>query len=40
MYLVDIPERESEAIRRLFKSMHISEGLFKSLGLDLYSPGI
>lgn len=34
MYLVDIPQKESEAIRRLLRLMDISGGLFESLGLD------
>lgn len=35
MYLVDIPERESEAIKRLLKLLPITTGcLFESLGLD------
>ena len=34
MYLVDIPGKESEAIKRLLKLLPITGGLFKSLGLD------
>ncbi len=34
MYLVEIPEKEHEAIRRLLELMPISGGLFESLGLD------
>ena len=34
MYLVEIPEKEHEAIRRLLELMSISGELFKSLGLD------
>lgn len=35
MYLVDIPERESEAIKRLLKLLPKTTGnLFESLGLD------
>ena len=34
MYLVDIPGKESEDIKRLLKLLPITGGLFKSLGLD------
>ena len=34
MYLVDIPGKESDAIKRLLKLLPITGGLFKSLGLD------